>query len=219
MGAGQWSFAMRHLLIVALLVSLSLAPVQAGQFNAVVEIGDSLPEFTDLPATDGARYSSSDFDQEVLVLVSLANHCPWVRGMDAGLIELAAQFQGRSVGVVAFAVNHRQEDRLPAMIEHAREAGYNFVYVYDDSQQLGRALGATRTPEYFVFDRERKLAYTGLLTDSPARMTRDGQVMFTNGEPTQFYVRNAIDALLAGQRPDPAETRAQGCSVEYEQAE
>lgn len=207
---------MRNILILALFAVLVISPSWAGQYNAIIDIGDPMPEFTGLPAIDGSNYSSADFDQDVLVLVSLANHCPWVRGMDAGLVELVRQFEGRSVGVVGFSVNHLEEDRLPAMIEHAQRVGYNFVYVYDESQQLGRDLGATRTPEYFVYDGERKLAYTGLLTNSPARETRDGEIMFTNGEPTEFYARDAIDAVLAGGLPDPAETRAQGCSVKYE---
>jgi len=207
---------MRKILISVLLSTLTLAPAWAGQYNSVIGIGDPLPAFENLPATDGSSYSSADFDSDVLVLVSLANHCPWVRGMDAGLVELVGQFKGQNVRVVGFAVNHRAEDRLPAMIEHARQAGYNFTYVYDESQQLGRALGATRTPEYFVFGPDRKLAYTGLLTNSPGRISRDGQVMYSNGEPSQFYVHDAIEAVLAGRTPDPAETRAQGCSVEYD---
>ena len=207
---------MRNALLAALLTTLTLAPVWAGQYNAVISIGDPLPAFANLPATDGSSYSSTDFNSDVLVLVSLANHCPWVRGMDAGLVNLVKQFKGQSVRVVGFAVNHRDEDRLPAMVEHARKAGYNFTYVYDDSQQLGRDLGATRTPEYFVFGPDRKLAYTGLLTNSPGRITRDGKVLYTNGEPSQFFVHDAIAAVLAGRSPDPAETRAQGCSVVYD---
>ena len=190
--------------------------IQAGEYNTILDIGDAMPEFTDLPATDGRLYNSDDFDADVLVLVSLANHCPWVRGMDQGLADLVNAFEGRNVDVVGFSVNRREDDRLPAMVEHGEKAGYNFTYVYDESQALGRALGATRTPEYFVFDAGRKLTYMGLLHDSPARETRSGEIMYTNGEPTRFYARNAIQATLDGTPVDPAETRAQGCSVKYE---
>lgn len=203
-----------HLLLSALI--LVAAPAGAGEYNTILDIGDSMPEFTDLPATDGQIYDSKDFDADVLVLVSLANHCPWVRGMDQGLVDLVDAFGGQSVQVVGFSVNRREDDRLPAMVEHGEKAGYNFTYVYDESQELGRALGATRTPEYFVFDKARKLTYMGLLHDSPARETRSGEIMYTNGEPTQFYAYNAIQATLAGSPADPAETRAQGCSVKYE---
>jgi peroxiredoxin len=203
-----------HLVLFTLV--LMTPPAHAGEYNTILNIGDSMPEFTNLPATDGQIYSSDEFEADVLVLVSLANHCPWVRGMDRGLIDLVDAFEGQSVQVVGFSVNRRDDDRLPAMVEHGERVGYNFTYVYDESQELGRALGATRTPEYFVFDGDRKLTYMGLLHDSPARETRSGEIMYTNGEPTRFYAHNAIQATLAGSPPDPAETRAQGCSVKYE---
>jgi len=192
------------------------AALAAGEYNKVLNIGDPLPGFENLPATDGSKLSATDLKTSVVVLVSLANHCPWVRGMDPGLVKLVQQFKGQDVRIVGFAVNHRDDDRLPAMKEHARRAGYNFTYVYDESQQLGRELGATHTPEYFVFDAKRKLVYMGLLTNSPARVTRSGKISYINGEPSQFYVADAIAATLAGKPVNPAETRAQGCTVEYE---
>ncbi len=205
---------LKHGILIAGLGLASMA--QAGLYNTVLDIGAPMPAFEALPATDGEHYGSDDFDADVVVLVSLANHCPWVRGMDQGLVDLVASFEGQSVEVVGFSVNRRDDDRLPAMKEHAERVGYNFTYVYDESQALGRALGATRTPEYFVFDADRTLTYMGLLHDSPARETRDGEIMFTNGDPGAFYAQDAIAATLAGTTPDPAETRAQGCSVKYE---
>ncbi len=204
---------MRCLLAIMLGVP---AAVLAGEYNKVLNLGDPLPVFENLPTTDGGRLSATDLDTSVVVLVSLANHCPWVRGMDPGLVHLVEQFKGQDVRIVGFAVNHRQEDRLPAMKEHARKAGYNFTYIYDESQQLGRDLGATHTPEYFVFNAERKLVYMGLLTNSPGRETRSGETSFINGDPNEFYVANAITATLEGRSVEPAETRAHGCTVEYE---
>lgn len=186
----------------------------AAQFNTIVDIGAPMPTFENLPATDGSAISSSAIDADVIVLVSLANHCPWVQGMDRDLVTLVDQLDGKSVRVIGFAVNRRDDDRLPAMKEHATKAGYNFTYVYDESQAIGRALGATRTPEYFVFDKNRKLVYMGLIHDSPARMTGTGP-KHVNGEPTRFYVKDAVEATLKGEPPSPAETRAQGCTIEY----
>ncbi len=188
----------------------------AGQYNAVASLGDPLPAFQALPATDGSTLSSSDLTEDVVVLVFLANHCPWVRGMDGDLVKLVDELGGASARVVGVSVNHREEDRLPAMQEHARKAGYNFTYVFDESQELGRALGATRTPEYFVFGPDRKLAYMGAIHDSPARERTDGSIDYTRGEPSQFYVRDAVRAVLAGQPVATGETQAHGCSVEYE---
>lgn len=204
--------------IAVALVALFVSPeiTFAGEYNMVMNIGDAMPVFENLPATDGGTLSAGDLDESVVVLVSLANHCPWVKGMDAGLVQLVDQFEGKDVRVVGFAVNHRDDDRLPAMKEHAVKNGYNFTYVFDESQELGRQLGATRTPEYFVFNAERKLVYMGLLTNSPARKTRSGDISFINGEPVDFYVADAIAATLAGDKVEPAETRAHGCSVKYE---
>jgi peroxiredoxin len=175
-----------------------------------------MPSFSDLPTTDGGTLSSDDLDEDVVALVFLANHCPWVRGMDGDLVRLVDQFEGRSVRVVGVSVNHREEDRPGPMKTHARKAGYNFTYVFDESQELGRALGATRTPEYFVFDENRKLVYMGAVHDSPARMTNEGDIRYTRGEPTTFHVRDAINETLAGKPVALAETRAHGCSIEYE---
>jgi peroxiredoxin len=195
---------------------LAAVPLSGGTYNAVAEIGDALPAFGDLPATDGSTLSASELTEDVVVLVFLANHCPWVRGMDGDLVRLVDSFDGKSVRFVGVSVNHREEDRLPAMREHAETNGYGFTYVFDESQELGRALGATRTPEYFVFDAERELAYMGAIHDSPARETSDGSVDYTKGEPTTFYVADAVRALLAGEPVPVAETLAHGCSVEYE---
>lgn len=201
--------------LLILLVGLAAAPCYAGEYNSVLNIGDTMPGFKNLPSVSGKTLSSSDLTSDVVVLVSLANHCPWVRGMDPGLVDLASQFKGKSVEIVGVSVNHREDDQLPAMKQHARNNGYTFEYVYDESQQLGRDLGATRTPEYFVFNKQRKLIYMGLLTNSPAKQGMTGEIKHFNGEPSEFYVSDAIDAALAGKPVKIAETRAHGCSVKY----
>ena len=204
-------------LISRCLVFIGLCSIaNAGQYNQVINIGDPLPSFTQLPSTDNSTISSADISEDVLVLVILANHCPWVKGMDQDLIKLVDSFKGQSVKVVGFAVNLREDDRLDAMKIHGKKVGYNFSYVFDETQQLGRELGATRTPEYFVFNKERKLTYMGLLYNSPAKMNADGSIRHINGVPSEFYVNDAIVATLAGEKVNQAETRAHGCSVKYE---
>lgn len=203
-------------LILFAISMLFIHSIQAGEYNSVMSIGESMPEFSNLPTADGGALSSKDLKAKVIVLVSLANHCPWVRGMDPDLVKLAKQFKDEDVRIVGFAVNHREDDRLPAMKEHASKQGYTFTYMYDESQQIGRALGATRTPEYFVFDQDRKLVYTGLLYNSPARINSEGVPQHIAGEPTVFYVADAIAAALDGKPVAVAETRAHGCSVKYE---
>ncbi len=202
---------------LVVLTAAGIPVLQAGEYNAVVNIGAPMPEFSELPATDGTTLSSSDLTEEVVVLVFLANHCPWVQGMDGDLVKLGRAVQSDKVRIVGVSVNHREDDRLEAMKEHAAHAGYNFTYLYDETQELGRKLGATRTPEYYVFDKNRSLVYMGLLHNSPASKRRDGTIHYTEGEPTEFYVADAVRALLAGEEVTAEETRAHGCSVEYEQ--
>lgn len=191
--------------------------VSAGQYNAILNIGDKLPEFHELPSTSGNTLSSNDVNEKILVLVSLANHCPWVKGMDKDLVALSHEFKDDNVRIIGLSMNHREDDRLPAMKIHADNVGYNFDYLYDESQQLGRALGATRTPEYFVFNEERDLIYMGALYDSPAKMNSDGSIKHINGEPTEYYVKDAIYAALNGTPIATSETRAHGCTVKYAQ--
>ena len=204
---------LRRMLPVAALVATAL--LYGGKYNSIVEMGMKAPEFRNLPGIDGKTYSLSDFKENVVVLVFLANHCPWVQGGEKDLMQLANDYKSKSVRVIGLGVNLRQDDALPAMKEHAAKAGYNFIYLHDPTQQVGRQYGATRTPEFFVLNKERKIVYTGLLTNSPALMERGGSARHVNGPPKEFHVRDAIEAALAGKPVAVTETRAQGCTVEY----
>ncbi len=194
---------------------LAAPMVFAGKYNTVIEIGMKAPSFANLEGVDGQKRSLSDFKEDVVVLVFLANHCPWVKGGDKDLVQVVTEFKGQSVRVVGLGVNLRPDDLPPAMKKHAARVGYNFQYLHDPSQEVGRKYGATRTPEFFVLDKQRRIVYTGLLHNSPAQMRRDGSVQYTNGQPVQHYVRDAVRAVLAGKPAPVAETRAQGCTVEY----
>ena len=202
-----------------ILSALALAiPLFAAKYNTIVDIGAPMPEFSNLPGTDGKILSSSDLKESVVVLVFLANHCPWVKGSEPDLVKLVNDFHGRDVRFVGVSVNRRADDSLEAMKVRAAQLGYNFTYVFDESQELGRKLGATRTPEFFVFNKERRLVYMGLMHNSPASMRTDGTINYTKGEPTEFHVKDAVNALLSGRQIPNEETRPQGCSIEYAQS-
>ncbi len=207
----------KQTILIGLFIVILTNIANAGKYNSILNIDDQMPEFDQLPTISGEPISSSNLESEVIVLVSLANHCPWVKGMDQDLVTLVKHFENKDVRVIGLSVNLREDDRLPAMIKHAEEYGYNFDYMFDESQELGRKLGATRTPEYFVFNNERKLVYMGALYNSPAKMNADGSVNHIDGEPTDFYVFDAIQAVLAGEEVAVKETRAHGCSVKYVQ--
>ena len=99
------------------------------------------------------------------------------------------------------------EDSFEEMAKRARERDFSFPYLYDEDQSVARALGSQRTPEVFVFDRERTLVYHGAIDDD-----RDGD------DVTQHFLRDALDAVLAGRAPDPSETAPVGCSVKWRNA-
>ena len=141
------------------------------------------------------------------MLVQSCNHCPYVQALEGRLIAIAGD--EAYMGVLVVAVNSNDvgnypEDSFEEMKKRAAKQGFSFDYLFDESQELARTLGAERTPEVFLFDEERKLRYHGAIDDS-----RDTTAV------TRNYLQDAIDALLAGGTPDPAETPAVGCTVKW----
>lgn len=177
----------------------------AGQFNATLNIGDATPAWTDLPGVDGGQHSLAELhDTDVLVIVFTCNSCPYAIDHEDRLIALSKKYAGRSVKLVAINVNKVEADALEAMKTRATEKGFNFAYLYDESQQIARQFGATYTPEFFVADRQRRIVYMGAMDDTPS------------GEGVRRrYVEDAIDAALAGRSPAVPETVAIGCGIRY----
>lgn len=200
-----------------LLCTMIVGPALAGTYNTVMNIGDPLPAFESLPTTSGETLSSADIKEEALVLVALSNACPFAVGIEPDLKKLVNTFANQSVKVVALSFNAGQLDHMPALKKRAEEQDFNFTYARDESQALGRALGATVTPEFFVFNKERKLAYMGLLHNSPAMENGPGKVAYLRGEPNDFYVEDAVRNILDGTEDQIAvrETSPYGCTVEY----
>jgi peroxiredoxin len=192
--------------VVAAVVALS--PLQAGEFNKKLNIGDAAPEWKNLPGTDDRQHSLADLkDKDVVVMVITCNHCPVAQAYQERIVAFAKQHAGPNskVALVAINVNNLEEDKMPKMKERAKEAGFNFSYLYDESQQIGRAYGASVTPEFFVLNKERKIVYMGAMDDSQ------------NVKNVKHnYLEPAVEAALKGQKPATAETQAKGCSVKYE---
>jgi thiol-disulfide isomerase/thioredoxin len=179
----------------------------AGQFNKVISVGDKSPAIADIPAVQvdkDATLNLSDIKEDVVVVVFLANHCPVVTAYEDRIIDFANDYKGKSVKVVALAVNDIQEDKLPGIRERVKKKGYPFVYGYDESQKVGKAFGATNTPQFFVLDKDRTIRYTGAMDDQ-----------MNEAKVTKTYVRDAVDALLKGESVEVKETRPQGCGIQY----
>jgi peroxiredoxin len=191
---------------VALSVALSAAlfmsaGVQAG--GAKFGIGSPAPDFKNLPGVDGKKHSLADYKKDILVIAITCNHCPVAVAYEDRLIEFTKKY-GKKIDIVAINVNTNEQDKLDKMIVRAQEKGFNFAYLYDESQQVAKAVKAQVTPEFYVFDKNRKLVYWGPLDDSQ------------NPDNAKApYLANAIDALLKGEVPTVQQKKAFGCKVQY----
>ena len=162
----------------------------------------------DLPGVDGRNHSLDEYGQApALAIVWSCNHCPYVQAWEGRMIEIQRDYADRGVRLVAINSNdtdHYPEDSFPQMQARARAKGFSFDYLYDEDQSVARAYGPERTPEVFLFDGERRLVYHGAIDDS-----RDVRSV------TRHYLREALDAVLAGREPPVRETPPVGCTLKW----
>ena len=199
---------MRKLFLSLAALALIASPALAGKFNKKINVGEKAPSFSGIPAVMGEKEASislEDTKEDVVVLVFLANHCPVVTAYEDRIIDLANDFKGKSVKVVGVSVNRMDSDRLPAIKERVKEKGYNFVYGFDESQKIGKAYGASVTPEFFVLDKDRVIRYTGALDDNQ-----------DESKVSKTHVKDAVTALLNGETIEVTETRPKGCGIRLE---
>jgi peroxiredoxin len=161
-----------------------------------------------LPGVDGRNHSLDDYaDAPLLAVVWSCNHCPYVIAWEGRMMALQDEYGDRGFRLVAINSNDAENypaDSFDAMKERARERGFNFDYLYDEDQSVARDYKPERTPEVFLFDRNRRLVYHGAIDDS-----REEDAV---GER---YLRDAIEALLADRDPPVSETPPVGCSVKW----
>ena len=198
---------MRKMFLALAGLALIASPALAGKYNKTVSVGDKAPTFSGIPAVIGDQDTSltlSDIKEDVVVLVFLGNHCPVVVAYEDRLIDFTNDYKGKSVKIVGVSVNDLDSDRLPAIKKYVKEKGSNYVYGYDESQAMGRAYGNTNTPQFFVLDKGRKIAYMGAMDDSQ----NESKVKHT-------FLRAAVDSVLKGEKPEIDESRPAGCGVKY----
>lgn len=183
-------------------------PCFAGKYNKVLSIGDQAPEWESLPDVHGYEYSSKKFrERKVFVIAFTCNSCPYAVDYEERMVAFAKKYCGpkRDVALVAINVNKIEDDLPPAMKKRAEEKGFNFPYLFDESQKLAKDFGALRTPQFFVLDEERKVVYMGAMDDSP------------NAEKVKVkHVENAVEAALDGKPIDVAETPPIGCLIRFD---
>jgi len=173
-----------------------------------MNIGDKLPDFN-LQDVSGKYYSSSDFsDAKVLAVIFSCNHCPYVHAYEDRVIDLQNRYKQEGVSVVAINSNDAAaypEDSFEEMIRRAKMKGFNFPYLRDEDQTAARTFSAMFTPQLFVFDEKRKLAFIGKIDDN-----------WREPEKVQVrYLEAAIKEILEGKEVSMPETYAVGCSIKW----
>jgi peroxiredoxin len=177
--------------------------------STMLATGTAAPDFS-LPDTDGNLVARDDFSSAPALLVAfICNHCPYVKHVRSKFAEVARDYQSRNVAVVAINSNDAEtyrDDSPEAMAEEVKLAGYTFPYLYDETQEVARAYQAACTPDFFLFDRDRRLVYRGQFDDS-----RPG-----NGKPvTGRDLTAAMDAVLAGKPVSGEQQPSVGCNIKW----
>ena len=188
-----------------------------------LSLGAQAPDFA-LPATDGKTYRLADFqDADTLVIFFTCNHCPYVTGSDEVTRRTAEAFRSkgvRFVGINANSVRTYASDGFEHMVARMAEHRFPWVYLRDESQDVARAYGALRTPHFYVFDRARRLIYTGRGVDSP-RDTRKLTVNdleralteHTSGKPVSIPLTNPIGCNVKWDGKDAHWMPADACDL------
>jgi peroxiredoxin len=173
-----------------------------------LELGKPAIDF-DLPGVDGKRYSLGSFrNARILIVVFSCNHCPYVVGSEDRIIRFYNDYAPHGVAMVAINSNETEQhptDSFEHMVERAKDKGYPFPYVRDESQEIALKYGALRTPHFYVFDHDRLLRYTGRMDDNPREP----------GKEKTHELRDAVDDLLAGREVRTPLTNPIGCNVKW----
>jgi peroxiredoxin len=175
----------------------------------MLPLGTEAPDFS-LPDTGGHTVSLADFaDAKALVVVFMCNHCPFVKHVIDGFVTLVKEYQAKGVafvGINANDVDGYPEDRPENMSRFARDKGFTFPYLFDATQEAAKSYHAACTPDFFVFDKDRKLVYRGQMDDS-----RPGR----NEPVTGADLRAALDAVLRGEAVPDEQRPSMGCNIKW----
>lgn len=176
----------------------------------MVPLGTQAPDFSLADVVSGRPVSLSNFQgKKGLLVMFICRHCPYVQHIKEELACLGKDYAKKDIGIMAISSNDASnypDDAPPKLKEMAEELGFNFPFCYDESQTVARAYRAACTPDFFLFDRERKLVYRGQLDDS-----RPG-----NGKPvTGFDLRSALDALLQDRPVHSSQRPSAGCNIKW----
>jgi peroxiredoxin len=176
--------------------------------STMVPIGTSAVNFN-LPGVDGKKYSLESFSESnVLVVIFMCNHCPYVKAVLQRLIDLQAETNSKGVQLVGINSNDAErypDDSLENMMRISKEKAMNFPYLFDATQETAKAYDAVCTPDIYVYGSERKLLYRGRIDDS---WEHEEKV-------TQQNLKEAIDFIIAGKGASDEQIPSMGCSIKW----
>ena len=200
----------RNFVVVATLLLLSLSGVAgnagAAKFNRVLDIGKEAPAWDHLRGTDGKTHSLSDLKKaKAIVVVFTCNHCPVAQAYEQRLIKLATEYRKKGVETVAISVSRYEADSFESMKQRSTDRKYPFDYLQDVTQKTGKNYGALWTPQVFLLDSNRRIAYMGSVDDN-----------LHSEKVGNRFLQAALDAVLARQPVEIEETKPAGCPIDYE---
>jgi peroxiredoxin len=177
--------------------------------STMLPLGTPAPDFDLLDTVSGSHQTLADFDGSALVVIFLCNHCPYVKHDQAGLVEFGNDYADKGVSIVGIGSNDAvtyPDDGPEQLGAVAREFGYKFPVLFDETQEVAKAYTAACTPDFFVFGPDRTLVYRGRLDES--RPNTDVPV-------TGRDLRAAVDAVLAGAPVAAEQYPSMGCSIKW----
>ena len=177
--------------------------------STMMPLGTPAPDFS-LPDTQKQTVSLKNYaDAPGLLVMFLSNHCPYVKLVREEIARIGREYGAKGVGIVAVMANDVQaypDDAPDKMALEVKDAGYTFPYLYDETQEVAKAYGAACTPDFFLFDAQRRLVYRGQMADA-----RPGN----NRPVTGADLRAALDALLAGKPVSDVQRPSLGCNIKW----
>lgn len=178
--------------------------------SAMLTLGTDAPDFSLPDVLTGRNVSmKSVAGRKGLLVMFICRHCPFVKHLEKALAQLGRDYEGKRIGIVAISSNdatNYPDDAPQSLAAQARELGFPFPYLYDETQAIARSYDATCTPDFFLFNGGLKLVYRGQFDDS-----RPGNNVPVTGKD----LRNAMDALLAGQPVHPVQKPSIGCNIKW----
>ena len=178
--------------------------------DKMLALGTAAPDFSLTDVVSGKKVSKDDFkDKKSLLVVFMCRHCPYVQHVEKALAALGKDYQSKDIAIVGISSNDpaaNADDSPESLKQMAEEEGFVFPVLFDETQSVAKAYGAYATPEFFLFDKDRKLGYHGQFDDSRPN---------SGNESTGKDVRDVVDNVLAGEPVSAEQKRAVGCGIKW----